>query len=79
MIPDKVIIHPVPLWQRPASFPRNLPREWKRPAALTGAALNRPSLVKRAIKFACGVLLILILFFEINLLFTPAVLTAAFG
>jgi hypothetical protein len=69
----------VPIWQRPASFSRSLPREWQDPEAITGLARKRPSRILRVLKFAAGVFLVLVLFYEINLLFTPEAWTEILG
>ncbi len=61
----------VPVWQRPASFSRTLPRDWKRPEAITGAARKRPSRTRRAFGFIFGVALAVWIFFLINFMFTP--------
>jgi hypothetical protein len=69
----------VPIWQRPATWNRRLPREWQRPEAITGAARKQPSRILRAFKFAGGILIALVLFYEINLIFTPGAWTALLG
>lgn len=61
----------VPIWQRPPAWSRTLPREWQRPEAITGAARKRPSRIRRALRFASGVLLAVMFFFLVNLIFTP--------
>lgn len=69
----------VPVWQRPATWSRSLPRDWQRPEVLTGAVRKRPSRIGRFFKFAAGVLLALVFFYEINLIFTPGFWSAVLG
>ena len=61
----------VPIWQRPPAWNRSLPRDWKRPEAITGAARKRPSRIRRAFGFVFGVALAVWIFFLINFLCTP--------
>ncbi len=70
----------VPVRQRPPSWARALPYDWRSREAIAGVSrCRRPSRVRRAVEFAGGVLLALALLYEINLAFSPDLWAALLG